>query len=311
MSYKNIYGPLPSRRLGNSVGVSPIPAKACNYSCGYCQLGRTDKMTVEIKEWFPLEDILAQVDQFLASGVAYDVLTVVGEGEPTLYSRLKELLLALKAKQPKPVCVITNAANIDQPEVRDALMEADIVLPSLDTVDEEEWRKLHRPSPHIRFQDILSGLVDFSGVYRGEIWLELMLVKEINDSPQSIDALVPWLEKIRPDRVYINTPVRPPAEADVEVASPEAIAYAVDRLKGIAIDQLTTGFFDSAEEDPIEAIRKITIRHPMTEYEIRHFWEKKGVADIAGAFVDLAGRPGMKKIDYKGLISYLNAGGED
>lgn len=304
-SNQYVFGPLPSRRLGQSVGISPIPGKACNYSCVYCQLGRTNLMNNEPTSYFPVSDILAEWDAFQEKGIPYDAVTVVGEGEPTLSSDLKELIVKLKERQEKPVCVITNSANIDRKEVREALLEADIVLPTIDTVNEKTWRAMHRPAGSISFPAMMRGLEAFAKEYEGELWLEVMLVKGMNDSKKEIDALKPFLAKLNADRIYINTPVRPPAEDDVAVPDEDELSYAVETLGGIALDRLTEGFFYSAETDPMEAILTIITRHPMTVYEITHLLNDRGITDTEEFFTKLEKQEGVSKLDYKGMISYL------
>ena len=155
--YKYLFGPVPSRRLGASLGVSPIPERTCNYSCVYCQLGRTLRMTNTRQEFFPLEEILAEFREYLQGSIPFDVVTVVGEGEPTLYSRLGELIAGLKKETDKPVAVITNGALLYDAEMRRELMEADIVLPSLDAVTEEQYRKIDRPMGSIGFAEMAEG----------------------------------------------------------------------------------------------------------------------------------------------------------
>ncbi len=307
-SRRYVFGPVPSRRLGRSLGISPIPEKTCNYSCVYCQLGRTSHLEWKTQNYFDVETILAEFDEVLKEGVEYDVVSVVGEGEPTLYADLSRLIEGLKARQPKPVCVITNAANIDREEVRTALGKADIVLPSLDGADEAAWKKLHRPSPHVHFSSIVDGLFRFREEYRGEIWLELMLVRGVNDSKEAIDAVSEWIDRLHPDRVYVNTPVRVPSEPWVEVASREAIDYACEKTGGSAIDELTEGSFESAETDPLEAVASICLRHPMNRFEIQHFLRDRGVTEEAAFFEKLAQYPGMERQTYLGIDSWRNRG---
>jgi len=301
-----VFGPLPSRRLGRSVGISPIPPKTCNYSCVYCQLGRTSHLDNTRKRYYPVEAIMAEFDAFLASGIDYDVVSVVGEGEPTLYADLAELIEALKAAQQKPVCVITNAANIDQQEVQTALMAADIVLPSLDAVDEPTWRRMHRPARRIDSASILEALIEFSHRYTGQLWLEVMLLAGYNDSKEAIDAIADQVARMRTDRVYVNVPARPPAESDVAIPSEAAIRYACERLGASAIDHLTSGEFHSAEKDPLAAVQSITMRHPMTAHEIDSLLAKRGVTDRDAFYARLAELPGMVCLDYKGMKTWRN-----
>ena len=191
--YKYLFGPVPSRRLGASLGVSPIPERTCNYSCVYCQLGRTLRMTNTRQEFFPLEEILAEFREYLQGSIPFDVVTVVGEGEPTLYSRLGELIAGLKKETDKPVAVITNGALLYDAEMRRELMEADIVLPSLDAVTEEQYRKIDRPMGSIGFAEMAEGLRQFAREYQGQLWIEIMLVDGMNDSPEDIAAFKEFL----------------------------------------------------------------------------------------------------------------------
>ena len=179
--FKYVFGPIPSRRLGRSLGISPLPKKTCNYSCIYCQLGRTDKMTNKRQEFYKTEDIIAEFKQYLKDSDKFDIVTVVGEGEPTLAANLGELVVALKALTDKPVAVITNGALLSDPQVREELCHADMVLPSLDAYNQEISKKIDRPYGTIKFEEEFEGLKKFTHMYEGELWLEIMLVDGIND----------------------------------------------------------------------------------------------------------------------------------
>ena len=184
--FKYVFGPIPSRRLGRSLGISTLPKKTCNYSCIYCQLGRTDKMTNKRQEFYKTEDIIAEFKQYLKDSDKFDIVTVVGEGEPTLAANLGELVVALKALTDKPVAVITNGALLSDPQVREELCHADMVLPSLDAYNQEISKKIDRPYGTIKFEEEFEGLKKFTHMYEGELWLEIMLVDGINDDEQSI-----------------------------------------------------------------------------------------------------------------------------
>jgi len=207
-----IYGPVPSRRLGISLGISPIPKKTCNYSCIYCQLGRTDKMVYSREMFVRIDDILDEFEKTKDKVRDFDAVTIVGEGEPTLYLGLGKLIRGLKDRTDKPVAVITNGALLSDPEVREELMAADIVLPSADAWDKESFRKINRPIGLLNYWEVRSGLVEFSKNYEGQLWLEIMLMKGINDSHETLQRYRELLKEIRYVRLYINTPVRPPAE---------------------------------------------------------------------------------------------------
>ena len=299
-----VFGPVPSRRLGRSLGISPIPQKTCNYSCIYCQLGRTNRMTNKRQEFFPLKDILAEFELYLKDQDKFDVVSIVGEGEPTLYSRLGELIQGIQARCSKPVAVITNGALLCDESVRADLMHADIVLPSLDSCNEAVWHRVDRPHGHLHYQECFDGLVKFSHEYKGQIYMELMLMNGINDDPASLEEFRQALSKIRYDKVYINTPVRPPVESDVTVSTPETIAAATELLNGISIDALAAGGFFSEIEDDYEAILSIIGRHPMNQYEIGGFLASRENPDPDAMFERLRQDPGVVHTEYKGYFTY-------
>ena len=159
---KYVYGPVPSRRLGLSLGVSPIPQKTCNYSCIYCQLGRTYPMTNTREMFFEVSDIILELELVLQSSVDFDVITIVGEGEPTLYAGLGELINEIKSRTDKPVAVITNGSLMGQDDVQRDLLRADIVLPSLDAPNEAIYKKINRPYYSLIYDEFVDGLVEFS-----------------------------------------------------------------------------------------------------------------------------------------------------
>lgn len=301
---KYVFGPVPSRRLGRSLGVSPIPKKTCNYSCVYCQLGRTDKMTNTRREYFPLEEILAEFDQCLGDLEQCDVVSIVGEGEPTLYSRLGELIVGIQQRTDKPVAVITNAALMGDPDVRAELRYADIVLPSLDSCDAESWHRIDRPHGHLDYDEMMEGLDLFTNTFTGQIYMEIMLMNGINDSREDLEKFRAILKRLHYDRVYINTPVRPPAEPDVSVSTPETITLATELLGGISIDALASGSFFSEIEDDYEAILSIIGRHPMNQHEIGGFLESRKNPNPAALLEKLAHDPAVNPVEYKGYVTY-------
>lgn len=304
MELKYIFGPVPSRRLGKSLGISPIPRKTCNYSCIYCQLGRTDKMTGERKEFFPLKDIINEFKEYLKESFDFDVVTIVGEGEPTLYSKLGELIKEVKKISDKPVAVITNGALLSSKEVRDELMNADIVLPSIDGYNEETAKKIDRPLGTIHFKDELEGLIEFSKEYKGQLLLEIMLISGINCDKNSIGHFKEILKEIKYEKVYLNTPVRPPAESFVKVISQEEMKYAVEKLGGISIDMLSSGEFFSEIEDSYEAILNIIRRHPMNQFEINSFLNSRKEKPGYNIFEKLESDEKINCILYKGIKTY-------
>ena len=301
---KHIFGPVPSRRLGRSLGVSPIIKKACNYSCIYCQLGRTDKMTNTRKKFFEVDEILNEFKEYLKDDDKFDIVSLVGEGEPTLYSELGELIKGIKALTDKPVAVITNSALMGDESVRRDLMEADIVLPSLDSYDEESWHKIDRPHGRLVYNEVFDGLVKFTKEFKGQIFMELMLMDGINDSNECLGKFKELFAQLDYDKLYINTPVRPPAEDYALISSKERINYACELLGGISIDALASGGFFSEIKDDYEAILSIIARHPMNQYEIAGFLDSRNVQNKEELFERLNNDKNIEPTEYKGFITY-------
>lgn len=300
---KHVYGPIPSRRLGKSLGVSPVPKKACNYACVYCQLGRTSRMTNARKSFYPVEEILSELKGVLNARVEIDVVSIVGEGEPTLYADLDELIAGIRGLTDKPVAVITNGALLGDEEVRRVLQKADIVLPSLDAYDEESFRKINRPHGSLDFERMFASLVAFSRSYGGQLWLEIMLMRGINDDSESLRKFRQLLNKIRYDRLYLNTPVRPPAEAWIQPSSPERLEEAGRVLGGMAIGYLSADSYHSEIVDDYEAVLSLIRRHPLNQHEVESFIKsRKGNPEAV--FRQLNADESVEKLEYKGYMTY-------
>ncbi len=258
------YGPVPSRRLGRSLGVSPIPPKTCSYSCVYCQLGRTKHLQVERRSFYPKEQIFSEIQKNAESSNP-DYVTFVGDGEPTLCKDLRWLIHRTKSKLHLPVAVITNGSLLYLEDVSEDLMEADVVLPTLDAGTEKIFRHINRPHGEIEFNNMLRGLIDFRAEFSGQIWLEVMIVKGLNDSEEELSNIRKAVDLIKPDRVYIVTPIRPPAEPWVKPPAPETILKAQQILgSAVPITDFESGEFGLHEfTDAQQAIMEIGARHPL------------------------------------------------
>lgn len=206
-----VYGPVPSRRLGLSLGVDILPFKTCTLDCVYCQLGSSSRTTVRRKAFFDPQDVLGQVRKAINSGARIDHITFSGSGEPTLNRSLGGLIHGIKKMTDIPVAVLTNATLLSRTDVREALRAADVVVPSFDAATPGLFRRVNRPHRSLSLNRTLKGLGEFRRRYKGEIWLEIMLVKGMNDSPAHVRKLKEAIAAIRPDRVQLNTVVRPPA----------------------------------------------------------------------------------------------------
>lgn len=211
-----VYGPVASRRLGFSLGVDIIPFKTCTLDCVYCQLGPTRRTTVRRRRFFPVRAILAQVRAALRSGQRIDAVTFSGSGEPTLNKDIGRLIRAIKRTTSVPVVVLTNGTLLSRRDVRRDLAAADVVVPSLDAASAGLFRRVNRPHASLALDRAVDGLARFRDEYAGEIRLEIMLVKGVNDSPAAIAALKAAVARIRPDRIELNTVARPPAESRAE-----------------------------------------------------------------------------------------------
>lgn len=301
---KYVYGSVPSRRLGISLGVSPIPKKTCNYSCIYCQLGRTPILNNTREMFFPVQDIIDEFEETIANIPAFDVVTIVGEGEPTLYLGLGELISEIKKRIDKPVAVITNGALLHDKDVRSELSNADIVLPSMDACDEDTFRRINRAHGSLNYKEVYEGIKTFSKEYDGQLWLEIMLIKGMNDDEESLNKYLELLKGIEYDRLYLNTPIRPPAESHVETVDSEKMLYAVEKLGGISIDLLKSLGFQSQIEDDLEAVLSIIRRHPMNQFEIKEFLKSRKSTEIDNVLEGLEIDDRIDVINYKGFTTF-------
>jgi wyosine [tRNA(Phe)-imidazoG37] synthetase (radical SAM superfamily) len=275
---KMVYGPVPSRRLGRSLGVNPIPFKTCNYSCVYCQLGRTTQ-------------------------------TFIGEGEPTLCKSIGWLIRETREIADMPIAVDTNGSLLYREDVRDDLSRADVVMPSLDAGTAETFRRINRPHRGIDFEAVVEGMEKFRQEYDGEIWLEVMLVKGINDSEEELEAIKSRLGKIEPDRIYINVPIRPPAEPWAVPPDKEAIALAHAILgDGNVVDiaaEETGEFSIEGFANPEDAILAIIRRHPMREEQVIETLEKFEMRDVHDDLKRLEESGKIKKVKYREKVFWL------
>jgi len=230
---QHIFGPVPSRRLGRSLGVDLVPFKTCSYDCIYCQLGRTTNKTLERKEWVPLQGVIDQLKNHLHSKPDY--ITLSGSGEPTLFSRLDELILGIKEITNIPVAVLTNGSMLWLPEVRNSIKHADVVIPSLDSGSNQIFHYVNRTHKNITFSKMLQGLVEFRKIYSGQYWLEVFLLAGVTTTEMEIKRLKTCIAAIQPDRVQVNTVTRPPAE------------NFADPVPQKQLEQITADLYETAE----------------------------------------------------------------
>ena len=225
---RHVYGPVASKRLGRSLGIDLVPYKTCTYDCIYCQLGRTTNKASRRQSYMALDEILAELEIKLKTGPEPDYISVAGSGEPTLNRDIGGLIKAIKRMTGIPVAVITNGSLLWQNDVREDLMDADVVLPSLDAGDEAVFEYVNHPDTRISFEKMVSGLVDFTKIFSGEVWLEVFLLAGVTALPSEVEKIAAVVRHVSPKRTQLNTVSRPPAQ---EFADPVS-AVQMERFKG-------------------------------------------------------------------------------
>lgn len=288
---KYVFGPVPSRRLGQSLGIDPVPLKTCNWNCVYCQLGRSIPLTNERREYFPREDIIVEVEQALASHEPGEIdwVTFVGSGETTLHASIGWLIRQVKSLTHLPVAVITNGSLLYLPEMRLELSPADAVLPSLDAGNVKLYRKINRSHPEVSFKRLIEGLVVFREEYQGKLWVEVMLVRGLNDTEAALSEIAAALKSIQPDEVHVLQPTRPPVETWVQPPDEEGLLRARAILGDIArVVHPASGSFDlSGAESLVDAVVGIITRHPMREDELVQTLERWSPGEVDAALKEL------------------------
>jgi len=223
---KYLYGPVPSRRLGRSLGVDIVPYKVCSYDCIYCQLGRTTKLTSTPQSLVSKNDVIREIELWLEQGGTADYIAFAGSGEPTLNTDLGEMIRATKKLTDIPLAVITNGSLLGESAIREAVSPIDVLLPSLDAGTERTFRTVNRPAPGISFLEMREGLVLTAQEFPGQIWLEIMLVEGVNDSEAELHAMREIVRRVCPDKLQVNTVERPSRSGDARRASDETLIRA-------------------------------------------------------------------------------------
>lgn len=301
-----VFGPVSSKRLGQSLGVDLLPSKSCTWNCIYCQLGRTKEYVTERREFFPKDDILAEILETVASGKPIDWITCVGSGETTLYKGLGWLISEVKKATEIPVAVITNGSLLYLPEVRRELLEADAVLPSLNAGSAELFKHIDRPAPGFTFERHIEGLRLFRQEYRGKLWIEVMLIKGVNDSEEALGELAAVLSEIKPDMIHLVLPTRPAPGGSAIMPDEERVQRAVFILSAAAEvlnpakGEMTLGSADNL----LETVSGIAARHPLQEEELQAALEKLFIGDAAKV------EESMQALFSSGSFERVRKGGE-
>jgi len=270
--FRHVYGPVPSRRLGRSLGVDLVPFKTCTYDCVYCQLGRTTNKTIERKKYVAIDDVFAELETKLTVGSVPDYISLAGSGEPTLNLCIGDLIDRIKILTRIPVAVLTNGSLLWMTEVQDALMDADLVIPSLDAGDEALFRCVNRPHGDISFERMVDGIATFTRRFPREVWLEVLLLGGVTGIPAEAEKLASLIKQIQPARVQLNTVSRPPAEEFAFPLSPDQMLALkgffpgwVDIISENEQDSAHTSFLSNVREEDILAL---LCRRPCTATDV-------------------------------------------
>ncbi len=297
---KYIYGPIPSRRLGQSLGVDPIPLKTCNWNCVYCQLGRTVPLTNVRDEYAPREAVIEQLKATLDTRQPgeIDYISFVGSGEPTLHSGLGWMIRQVKKMTDIPVAVITNGSLLYLADVRNELAAADVVMPTVVAGNADLYKRINRPHPDITFGRIAEGLISFREEFLGRLWVEIMLIKGMNDTVAALRELATVLRSVQPDEVHITLPTRAPSEMWVEPPDEESVLRATAILGDIAHVVLPgDGEFDlGGYNNVVDAVIGIITRHPMSQSQLEMALQKWDPAQVDEALVRLSANGQARRI---------------
>jgi wyosine [tRNA(Phe)-imidazoG37] synthetase (radical SAM superfamily) len=307
---KIVFGPVPSRRLGRSLGINNIPPKICTYSCIYCQIGRTSKMSSERNIFYQpeyiFESVKSKVKDTIHKGGAIDYLTFVPDGEPTLDKNLGMEIDLLKSLGVK-IAIITNSSLLGLDDVRLDLYKADLVSVKVDSIDPDIWKKINRPYRALELEEIKSGLIEFSKNFKGILFTETMLIRDYNDTPIDLNNTASFIKRINPQKSFISVPIRPPAEKSVDIPKEDTInlAYQIFKENNLETELLMgyegNDFFYSGNVE--EELLSIVSVHPMREDALDTYLRK---ADRGFDIVtNMLEKGKIREINYKGKKYYL------
>jgi wyosine [tRNA(Phe)-imidazoG37] synthetase (radical SAM superfamily) len=300
-----IFGPVPSRRLGLSLGVDLIPAKTCTYDCLYCQVGRTTQKTVQTNAFVPIHKVLDELKKRLEIFTP-DAITLSGSGEPTLYSKIDQIITSIKRITDIKIAILTNGSLFWQEEVRRRVSGADIIMPTLTTAFEETFRTIHRSDPELSVKSIIEGLGRLRQMYNGQIFLEVFLLAGINDSEKELQGLKEVIDVICPDKIQLNTVVRPPADQS-------AISLDMERLKEvrdffgegaeIIAEESLTGRWGQ-HDSMVESILEMAKRRPLRALDIATLFNMP-LEEAEGVIKGLEIKGSLRQQEHLGEVYYM------
>jgi wyosine [tRNA(Phe)-imidazoG37] synthetase (radical SAM superfamily) len=273
MNYKYLFGPVPSRRLGISLGVDLVKHKTCSLDCIYCECGHTTEHTLERKEYIPLRELFSELSDFLSKKPELDFITFSGSGEPTLHSGIGEVVKFIKKDFPQyKIALLTNSTFLKDKKLQNDIKEIDIIMPSLDAISENVFQNINKPCAGLQSQDILDGLLDFKSIYKGKMFVELFIVPGVNDDDREIELFKEYFLKLKPELIQLNALDRPAAESWVKKASYERLAKIKETFMPLKVE-IIAKFDEGAriffEKENVEGkILAIISRRPCTKADI-------------------------------------------
>ena len=305
---KRVFGPVLSKRLGNSLGIDVIPHKTCSYNCIYCQLGSEKNTITDLKNYYSVDEIIYELKEALLNNKNIDYITFTGSGEPTLYKDLKKLIYEIKQITDIPVCIITNGSLLYKQEMRSNLLLADLVIPSLDAGNEDTFKLIDNPNKEIDFDKMVEGLIEFKKVFKGEYWLEIFLLKDINDNKDELDDIIKIVNKIKPDRIQLITATRRVANEKAKALTDEELKKIKKYFKArcdieIDIPSVSDNHKGNSKKITEEDIVNFLIRQPDTAYLIAKSFneEEKRVKELLDTLIK---KNKVREEIVNGVVSY-------
>ncbi len=300
-----VFGPVTSRRLGISLGVDLVPAKTCSYNCLYCQVGHTTERIVEPQALIPLRQVLHELEQRLSS-IKPDTITFSGSGEPTLHPQIDEVIAFIKDRTAVQTAVLTNGSLLWRHDVRERISAAHLVMPTLTTAYEETFKVIHRPHSTLHIAAIISGLKDFRKMYTGNLFLEVILLAGYNDTPRELEALRKVIREIEPDRIQLNTVVRPPADTKAVALDRDSL-LAIKEFFGptaeIIADSSRVGA-EPAADSLVETILDMVKRRPVRARDVAGALNTP-LAEVEGVMKGLLIKGTLEQKEFAGDAYYI------
>ncbi|HEX9906982.1 MAG TPA: radical SAM protein [Thermoplasmata archaeon] len=306
------FGPVPSRRLGQSLGVNTVPCKTCTYSCVYCQLGATTHTSVERRAYYHTDRLVEGVLTRLASLTSVpDYVTFLGCGEPTLASNMGDILKGISARWEGKKALLTNGALLWMNDVRKESFGFDVVIPTISAGNEQLFRKIHRPHPSLNHRKVLEGIRQFATDFPGEFWIEVMLLGGVNDDRRSLEEIRTKIEPLKADKIHLTAPIRPPTERWVRCPTKEAVELAMSVIPG-ALDKTEPeeGGFGSIREKVVEDLLNMARIHPMREEQVFDVFRDAGLEreDASDILKCLLVDGIMMRVEHRGRVFYRTKG---